>query len=334
MTAAERPSTTLQNATAPPERRGLARDAVRMLVTDRGAGTRTHARFSDLPAFLKAGDVLVVNDSATIPAAIDARRANGETIKLHVATRIDSRLRLTEPRSPAVVLGEELALPGGGSAALIAPVDPDRARVWYTWFQLPLPMYEYLSRYGEPIRYEYVAERYPLEDYQTIFAREPGSSEMASAARPFTSRVVRAVRAHGVDIATVTLHCGVSSFEDPELPSMERFTVPPETARIVNRARSEGRRIIAVGTTALRALESTARDSEILPASGWTDLVIGEAHRVRIADGLLTGFHDSAATHQWILRAFLEAALLSETYAEAAECGYLQHEFGDIHLIV
>lgn len=334
MTAAEQFAPALRNATVPPERRGIARDAVRMLVTTRADRAHVHAHFTELPLHVRAGDVLVVNNSATVPAALDARRANGESIRLHVATAIDSRLWLAEPRGAAVLLGEELELPGGGSAALIAPVEPEYPRVWYAWFQLPSPMYEYLARYGEPIRYGYVTERFPLSDYQTIFAREPGSSEMASAARPFTPRIVHALQERGVEIVSVTLHCGVASFEAPERPAMERFSVPFETADAVNRARNEGRRVIAIGTTVLRAMESAESGGAVHAASGWTDLVIDQNHRVQTVDGMLTGFHDTAATHQWILRAFLDRDLLAEAYAEAAAAEYLQHEFGDVHLII
>lgn len=334
MTAVLKPSfPRLLEATAPPERRGIGRDEVRMLVTDRAARIHTHAHFYDLPAFLREGDLLVVNDSATVPAAISSLRENGAALMLHVATMIDHRLWTVEPRGD-VLSGEELRLPDGGSAVLIAPVEPERPRLWYAWFQLPLPMNEYLSRYGQPIRYGYVTQHFPLSDYQTIFAKHPGSAEMPSAARPFTTKVLNALYERGVGIATITLHCGVASFEAPERPGSERYMVSPHTANAVNRARSEGRRVIAVGTTALRALESAIADGEVIASSGWTDLVIEQDYRPKSVDALLTGFHDAAATHQWILRAFLDRELLESAYLEAAENGYYQHEFGDVHLIL
>lgn len=323
----------LRDAVAPPERRGLARDEVRLLVTDRAARTHTHARFVDLPGFLREGDVLVVNDSATVAAALHAERRNGTALVLHVAASIDRRLWTVEPRA-SVRMGERLRLPGGGCAVMLAPLEPDRPRLWFAYFDVPAAMHAYLAQYGEPIRYGYVTERFPLSDYQTIFAREAGSAEMPSAARPFTARVVSALNARGVEIAAITLHCGVASFEAPELPASECYFVSPETATAVNRARAQGRRVIAIGTTALRALETAARRSEVIASSGWTDLVITEDYRPRIADALLSGFHDAAATHQWILRAFLDRALLESAYSEAASAGYYQHEFGDVHLIV
>ncbi|HZO93527.1 MAG TPA: S-adenosylmethionine:tRNA ribosyltransferase-isomerase [Candidatus Baltobacteraceae bacterium] len=323
----------LQDAVEPPECRGLARDEVRLLGTNRASGVHSHASFLDLPLLLRVGDVLVVNDSATIPAALVAQRANGESIALHVATAMDARLWTVEPRG-SVQPGEELRLPGGACARALAPVDPASPRLWYASFVLPLPMTDYLARYGEPIRYGYVTRRFPLRDYQTIFAREPGSAEMPSAARPFSRRVLAALRLRGVEVVTVTLHCGVSSFESPERPGTERFAVSPVAADAVNRARRERRRIIAVGTTALRALESAASGGELVPARGWTDLVIGDGDRITTADGLLTGFHHGSATHQAILRAFLPDAALASAYDEAARRGYRRHEFGDVHLIV
>lgn len=333
MSAQLQPQLRLLEAVEPPERRGIARDEVRLLVTDRASRTHSHTSFRDLPAFLKAGDLLVVNDSRTLPAALNARRATGETLMLHVATKIDRRVWMTEPRG-TVLAGEELELDGGGSAVMLAPVEPEQPRLWYAWFQLPAPMTEYLEMHGEPVRYGYVTQRFPLADYQTIFARTPGSAEMPSAARPFTARVMNALRERGVQIAAITLHCGVASFEAPELPGTERFSVSAGTAEIVNRAKIEGRRVIAVGTTALRALESAVQGDAVVASSGWTDLVLDARHRVRSADALLTGFHDAAATHQWILQAFLDRKLLTSAYDEAAQCRYYQHEFGDVHLIL
>ncbi|HEY5256921.1 MAG TPA: S-adenosylmethionine:tRNA ribosyltransferase-isomerase [Candidatus Baltobacteraceae bacterium] len=323
----------LLHATAPPERRGIRRDGVGLLVTDRAARTHAHERFFNLPAILRTGDLLVVNDSATLPAALSAVRTNGDTLALHVATMIDRRLWMAEPRG-TVLSGEELELPDGGSAVMIAPVDPEHPRLWYTWFQLPLPMVAYLERHGAPIRYGYVTQPFPLSDYQTMFARNSGSSEMPSAARPFTPRVTRALKRAAIELVAITLHCGVASFERPERPAAERYAVSREAADLVNRARSERRRVIAVGSTVLRALESAEHNGELAASSGWTDLVIDEHYHVRTVDALLTGFHDATATHQSLLRAFLAPKLLQEAYAAAADQGYYAHEFGDVHLIL
>ena len=326
-------TSSLRNATAPPERRGIARDEVRMLVTDRASGTNYHRRFVDLPSVLQPGDLVVVNDSATVPAALTAHRRSGEHLQVHVATKIDERIWMTEPRD-TVLCGEELCLSAGGSVVMIAPVDPQYPRLWYAWFQLPQPMYTYLAQHGKPIHYGYVSEELPLDEYQTIFAGEPGSSEMPSAARPFSTRVIDGMKRRGIEIAAITLHCGVASFEEPERPPAERYRVPFEAAEAVNGARAQGRRVIAVGSTVLRALESSYESGRLVASSGWTDLVIDERRAVQTVDGLLTGFHDRAATHQSILRAVLGPALLAAAYGEAADAGYYQHEFGDVHLIL
>jgi S-adenosylmethionine:tRNA ribosyltransferase-isomerase len=333
MSAFALPTPSLREAVEPPERRGLARDEVRMLVTDRSTGTHAHVQFAELAAFLRAGDLLVVNDSATLPAAIPALRADGLQLMLHLSTKIDDRIWMTEPRG-TVLCGEELQLPHGGSVVTIAPVEPEQPRLWYAWFQLPKPMHEYLARFGAPIRYGYVTQRFPLQDYQTIFARESGSSEMPSAARPFTLRVLHALEQRGVELATITLHCGVASFEEPERPAIERYAVPQATADAINAARKERRRVIAVGTTVVRALESSMQDRALITSRGWTDLVIDERHRMQAVDALLTGFHSGTATHQAILRAFVDPPLLAEAYDVAAEHGYYCHEFGDVHLLL
>ena len=321
------------DATSPPEHRGIARDAVRMLVSSRAARERAHLRFYDLPSVLRRGDVLVVNDSATLPAALTAHRSDGETLALHVATQIDTRVWTAEPRG-RVRRGERLALPGGAHATMLAPLDPQRPRLWYALFELPQPMHEYLARFGEPVRYGYVSQHFELHEYQTMFARVPGSAEMPSAARPFTPRVVDALRERGIGIATITLHCGVSSFEAPELPPAERFSVSRATAETVNAARRGGRRVIAIGTTVVRALESAVQDGEAVAAFGWTDLIVDGSRPPVCVDGLLTGFHDATATHQWMLAAFADRALLDSAYAQAARLGYRRHEFGDVHLIL
>lgn len=332
MTAAPAFLRGLIEATEPPEYRGVARDGVRMLVTDRQKRLHKDAHFYDLPWLLRAGDLLVVNDSATLPASIVARRSHGDAIRLHVSTRIDERLWTVEPREE-VAAGETLTLPGGATATMVAPVEPRQPRLWYAAFRLEAPMYAYLADFGTPINYAYLRRSFPLRDYQTLFAREIGSAEMPSAARPFTKSVVAELRDRGVEIATVTLHSGVASFEASEGPATERFAVSHSTAERVNDARRKGRRVIAIGTTVVRALESAATDEGVVATRGWTDLIIDETYRPKAVDALLSGFHDANATHLSLLHAFVDAALLQEAYEHAAESGYRYHEFGDVQLI-
>jgi S-adenosylmethionine:tRNA ribosyltransferase-isomerase len=322
-----------REAVTTPERRGLARDGVRLLATDRERGLHRDLFFRDLPALLRAGDLLVVNDSATLAAALTATRDDGTTFDLHLSTHIVDALWIVEPRAPGAE-GVRTALPGGAHVTLLAPVDDAQPRLWYAALALTQPLDTYLTAHGRPIRYAYLAEPAPIADYQTIFARVPGSAEMPSAGRPFSAAVVDALGAAGVGIAAVTLHAGVSSPERTERPYREQFVVPASTAAAVNATRRAGGRVIAVGTTVVRALESSADDGEAVAASGWTGLIVTRDRGVALVDGLLTGFHEPQASHLDMLRAFLDDATLEAAYAYARDAGYLWHEFGDVHLLL
>jgi S-adenosylmethionine:tRNA ribosyltransferase-isomerase len=316
----------------PAEYRGVPRDHVQLLVSDRLTGLVEHAMFVDLGAYLREGDLLVVNDSATLPAALDARTARGEPVTLHLSAPVAGSLWIVEPRSP-LAPGETLRLPAGGEATLLAPTHPGASRIWYARVDVPEPIVEYLYANGRAIRYRYVPNDIPIEAYQTMFARVPGSAEMPSAGRPFTPRVNADLARRGIRFASLTLHCGVSSAESHEPPQPERFAVPPHTADAVNEAKRSGRRVIAVGTTVVRALESAARGDRVIASQGWTELVVTPRRGVRVVDGLLTGLHEPAATHLDMLRAFLPPDALREAYGEALAHHYLWHEFGDVHLI-
>ena len=320
-------------ATTTPERRGLARDGVRLLVTDLAQRTHHDAAFRELPWFLRRGDLLVVNDSATLPAALVARRDDGMSFPLHLSTQIGGELWIAEPRA-AVVAGERAALADGASATFLAPVDTAHTRLWYTALATAEPIGAFLAGHGAPIRYRYVPETLPLGDYQTIFARIPGSAEMPSAGRPFSRRSLDDVRQAGIAVATLTLHTGVSSPERHERPYREWFDVPVQTAAAVNATRARGGRVVAVGTTVVRALESAVSGGEAAAASGWTDLIVTPERGVTVVDGLLTGFHEPEASHLDLLRAFADDELLESAYGHALDGGYLWHEFGDVHLLL
>lgn len=330
----------------PPEARGLARDDVRLMVSRYGDGHVRHARFRDLPRFLAPGDLLVVNTSGTLNAALSAVRADGTRAALHLSTRLPAGLWSVELRRVSAsgsepcadgVRGELLRLPGGATATLLAPVR--RAglptRLWVAELSLPAPVEWYLEDHGEPIRYSYVARPWPSLYYQTVFATEPGSAEMPSAGRAFTPALVTRLVAQGVQIAPLLLHTGVASLERHEPPYEEFFRVPLATARAVNAARAAGRRVVAVGTTVVRALESVADEGgAVHPGQGWTDLLITPERGLRAVDGLLTGLHEPQATHLAMLAALCGVDHLRTTYAEALARGYLWHEFGDMHLIL
>ncbi len=327
-----------REAHEPPEARGLRRDEVRMLVAE--GDTLAHAHAHDLPDHLRAGDVLVVNTSKTIPAALPARRADGTLLRLHLSTpaagdandRWVVELRRDDARFGAANAGETLALPGGAHATLLAAYVGQR--LWLASLDVEdLP--GYLALHGAPIRYAHTRGEHPLDDYQTIFALHPGSAEMPSAARPFTPELVTALVARGIVVAPLTLHAGVSSLEAGELPYPERFEVPATTARLVNSARAGGGRVIAVGTTVVRALETVALPFGHVEADhGWTRHVVTPHTGVRVVDGLLTGWHDPDASHLLMLEAIAGRELVETSYAAALDAGYRWHEFGDVHLIL
>jgi S-adenosylmethionine:tRNA ribosyltransferase-isomerase len=324
-----------------PEERGLARDDVRMLVA-RGDGRLVHARARDLPDFLRAGDLVVINTSATLPAALPARRADGAELELRLSTPLpgarDDRwvveLRAgTEPFSGGRA-GDVLELPAGARAYLEAPYLAG-PRLWAARLDLPEPLMAYLARHGAAIRYRYVPDAHPLADYQTAYATEPGSAEMPSAGRPLTPGVLTALAAKGVSVAPIVLHTGVSSPERGERPYPERYRVPASTARLVEATRRWGGRVVAIGTTVVRALETVARaDGTVEAGEGWTALVVTPARGVRVIDGLLTGWHEPEASHLDMLEAVAGRPLVYRSYAAALQAGYLWHEFGDVHLIL
>ena len=321
-------------ATVPPEARGLARDGVRLLVTADSGERIVHTRFGDLPDFFQPGDLLVVNTSGTLPAALTARRSDGSELALHLSTRLPAGLWVVEPRRAMVAIGETLLLRGGATATLLAPYRDSR-RLWIARLDLPAPLLDYLGRWGRPIAYPYIRGEWPLEMYQTIFAEEPGSAEMPSAGRPFTRALVDRLVRRGVSLAKLTLHTGVASLEHDEPPYEEAYRVPRQTAFAVDAARQIGGRVIAVGTTVVRALESAAdADGRVAATQGWTDLVITPERGVRVVDGLLTGFHEPRATHLAMLEAIAGRDHLERAYQAALDEGYLWHEFGDVHLIL
>jgi S-adenosylmethionine:tRNA ribosyltransferase-isomerase len=390
------------SARAPAEARGLRRDAVRMLVGRREGLELSHHTAAELPQVLRPGDLLVVNNSGTLPAALNGTLPDGTPVAVHVSSAEPGAggeylVELRRPHAGSTVPyaqtgrhasvaagktvltvpsparpGLEIKLPEGASFLLTAAFTK---RLWYAHFQLPSrggelsgrgegahnshahrgqdshdastadsgaegsgavsPLTAFLNRHGKPIRYSYVDRDWPLSAYQTVFAAEPGSSEMPSAARPFTLELVAALVSHGVLIAPITLHTGVASPEAHEAPYAERYRVPESTARLVNHVRAHGGRVIAVGTTAVRALESAADlDGKVHAADGWTDLIITPERGVRAVDGLLTGWHEPRASHLLMLEAVAGRPLLDLCYAEAIRERYLWHEFGDVNLLL
>ena len=326
----------------PPEARGLARDDVRLLVS-RADVAPVHAAFRGLPDIVEPGDLLVINTSATVPASLDATRPDGSVVELHLSTRLPAGLWVVELRQPAQpgtlpfrtdVSGETLILPGGARVEPLARY-PRSGRLWVAVLHLPDELEPYLSVHGRPIRYAHVDRDWPLSAYQTVYANEAGSAEMPSAGRAFTPELITALVARGVGVTPIVLHAGVGSLETGELPAPEPFRVPATTAQRVNATRANGGRVIAVGTTVVRALETVADAGGVAhPGEGWTEVIVTADRGIRVVDGLLTGWHEPAASHLLMLEAVAGRQMLDDAYQAALAGGYLWHEFGDLHLLL
>ncbi len=333
-----------RSAAEPPEARGLARDEVRLLVGR--PGTIRHTLFRDLPSHLEAGDLVVVNTSATLAAAVDGRRTSGP-VTVHLSAALPDGTWAAELRPGRratgplhdVVPGETVTLPGGRLQVVGSypdeGADPARTRLWRCRLLVPDDVPGYLARHGRPIAYSYVKDDWPLASYTTVFGREPGSAEMPSAGRPFTDAMVTELVTRGVAVAPVTLHTGVSSLEAGEAPLPEPYVVPVATAALVNDTRARGGRVVAVGTTVTRALETVAgRTGAVRAGTGWTDLVLGPDRPARVVTGLVTGWHDDGASHLRLLEAVAGERLVAGAYAEARAEDYLWHELGDAALLL
>jgi S-adenosylmethionine:tRNA ribosyltransferase-isomerase len=334
-------------AAEPPERRGLSRDGVRLLVA-RPTGVE-HRRFSDLPALLEPGDLVVVNNSPTVAAAVEVHIDRVGAAVVHVSTRLPGDLWMVEPRrriangstarltlDPRPVTAR-LATTGAPFLHLLRP-SPGSVRLWLAASADGIDVGDELGAHGRPIRYRYVREDLPIDAYQTVFADDDdgeGSAEMPSAARPFTPNVVTRLVRRGIGVVPITLHTGVSSLEGHELPYAEQYRVPAATAEAINATHRTGGHVIAIGTTVVRSLETvTDQAGTVHPGDGWTDVVITPERDVRAVDGLLTGWHEPEATHLAMLEAVAGREALVLAYEAAFAEGYLWHEFGDSHLIL
>ena len=339
-------------AAAPPEHRGVPRDGVRLLVARTPVDLR-HRTFRDLADELVPGDLVVVNTSATIAGEADATSTSRGAVVVHVATRLDDgswvvELR-TAPDGARAILdaesGETLLLDGAtltiqgpygvSTSSAAGGNSPTGAgnRLWSATASGDLPAT--MARIGRPIAYGYLDRRFPLADYQTVFGIDPGSAEMPSAARPFTTALITDLIAKGIGVSAITLHTGLSSQEAGETPQAERFRVPRATAEAVNATKARGGRVVAVGTTVTRALESAVdRKGRVHQSSGWTERVISRDDPARVVDGLVTGWHDPEASHLMLVESVAGQELTRAAYEAAYEAGYLWHEFGDSALLL
>ncbi|MBV6621507.1 MAG: S-adenosylmethionine:tRNA ribosyltransferase-isomerase [Rivularia sp. (in: Bacteria)] len=336
------------SAKEPPERRGIARDGVRLMTINRNSGEVYHSRFNGISEFLRPGDLLIFNTSRTLPASLQGcERTLDKCIEIRLAQHLsdDSWLALLmcqRGKTFACGLQQGMNLDfGEGLTAKVENRDTHIPRLWKIRFSLAgSQLIDSIYRLGNPIRYEYVSQAWNLDYYQTVYAKEPGSAEMPSAGRAFTWKLLFDLKRQGIETAQIVLHTGLSSYMDDELDALhpaseEEYFISQTAAQKINRTRQEGGRIIAVGTTVVRALES-AVDIEglIQPQHSYTRLHISAKHRLKIVDGLLTGMHEPEASHLDLLTAFLSAEQIRAAYEDAVQRGYLWHEFGDLNLIV
>ena len=330
-------------ASAPPEAQGVARDDVRLLVAR--PGRVEHHRFADLPDQLEPGDLVVVNNSGTVNGEIDAVRG-GAPIVLHAASRLDDGTWVVELRTSPdatdpvldAAAGETIGV-GELPLTLIGPYPEEGSspsgtgnRLWRA--QVEGDLRALLDRHGRPIAYGYLDRRYPLSAYQSVFASLPGSAEMASAGRPFTEALVTRLVSRGIGVAPITLHTGVSSQETGEGPQPEWYHVPATTARLVELTRAHRGRVVAVGTTVTRALESAVVDGAVRESWGWTHRVVTPEHPAAVVNGLVTGWHDAQASHLLLVEAVAGTALAQSAYDAAVVQRYRWHEFGDSALFL
>jgi S-adenosylmethionine:tRNA ribosyltransferase-isomerase len=316
-------------ARVPPEARGLARDEVRMAVVT--ADRTHHRRVRELADWLEPGDLLVVNTSATLPSALPGG--------VHVSAELDDGSWVVELRRPdghgprPGAAGEVVRLPDGVRLRLHEPHPAGQTRLWRATTLPVVDRVAYLRQHGVPIRYPYVDGSWPIDALQNVYAAVPGSAEMPSAGRPLSREVLVDLVAAGVVVAPLVLHTGVASQEAHEPPQPEWYAVPPATQRLVDVTLAAGGRVVAVGTTVVRALETAAAG----PPSGWTSLVLSAARPAQVVSGLLTGLHEPEASHLDLLEAVAGGALVDRAYADVTATGaphYLWHEFGDSMLLL
>ena len=347
------------------------RDDVRLLVIDSAApvgGGLRETRTPALPELLAPGDLLVVNDAATLPASLRGTDESGHPVEVRLIAALGGRradggstspLRSSPLRFAAVLFGAgdwhtrtedrppppELAVGARlrfgalratvGRHATLSPrlvelrFDGDDDALWGA-----------LYKEGRPVQYAHLAHDLPLWAVQTVYATRPWAFEMPSAGRPLSWEILLALRRRGVRWASLTHAAGLSATGDPAidaaLPLPEAFDIPAATARAVAETRARSGRIVAVGTTVVRALEGAAqqRDGIVRAGSGETDLRITPAFRPRVVDGILSGAHAAHESHFQLLAAFAGADLLAAAAAQAERSGFLTHELGDAMLVL
>lgn len=332
--------------------------AERLLVIDAATGAVRDEEVRDLVSELRAGDVVVVNDAATLPASLpgfvgDApvelrllSLVHGQTWHAVLFGEGDWHTR-TEHRAPPPRVAVDDVIAFDGVAARVVEVSLLSPRLLTVCFEAQgagvlqeSALWAALYRIGRPVQYAHVERDLELWHTQTAYAARPWAVELPSAGRPLRWPLLQALRDKGVDVVTLTHAAGLSSTGDDDidaaLPFPERYDLPQETIDAVVGARARGGRVIAIGTTVVRALEGCARDhgGQLVAGVGVTDLKIGPRFQASWVSALFTGMHELSSSHFQLLHAFAPAGLLERAYAHARDRGFTEHEFGDSCLIL
>ncbi|WP_062105656.1 S-adenosylmethionine:tRNA ribosyltransferase-isomerase [Bacillus niameyensis] len=325
------------NATTPAEYRGISRDHARLMTLDRVTGEISHHHFYQLDSILHEGDLLVLNNSRTLPAVLKGKKGK-QTIEIRLSRKLTDQEWEVLIVGNVFSVGEKINLPGELTATIIGKGN-EVPLVILSFSKSGLDLFDVFYRYGEPLYYEYIKTPWPLDMYQTVYASVPGSVEMPSAGRAFSWKLLNKLKQKGINIAFLQLHAGLSYYGNDRWPNpsnhIEAFCIPEETAELVNKTKINKGRVIAVGTTVVRALETAVQNTENVKAQeGFTRLYIRKEYPLRVVDGLLTGFHEPEASHLDMLSAFIDEKHLMKAYEDALSTGYLWHEFGDMNLIL
>ncbi|UFT99160.1 S-adenosylmethionine:tRNA ribosyltransferase-isomerase [Radiobacillus kanasensis] len=313
-----------------------SRDQVKLMVTNPRNNQIVHTKFSNLKNYLQKGDLLVFNNSRTIPSVLDGS-VGKKSVEVRLAHRLNDAQWKVLLLDKTIDIGDTIIF-SKTLLAVVAEKSTDIPLVTLTFSQSGVSLMEAFYRIGKPIHYEYIEKDIPLDAYQTVYGTVPGSVELASAGRPFTWTMMDGLKSSGMDIAFIQLHTGLSYYENDRWPDPiqqpEHYHVPERTAELVNKTKQSGGRVIAVGTTVVRALESAAKKNRVNPIRSSTNLYINQSFSLQIVDGLLTGLHEPEASHLDMLSAFIDPVLLKSTYEDAIKKEYKWHEFGDMNLIL
>ncbi|WP_246942995.1 S-adenosylmethionine:tRNA ribosyltransferase-isomerase [Bacillus pinisoli] len=325
------------NANQPIELAGGRRDGVKLMVLDRNSKTSYHEPFVHIERYLGPGDVLVFNNSRTIPAVLKGKQGNRD-IEVRLSRKIDGQKWEALVVDGLYSSRDLLLFPGNVTAEVIGK-GIEGPLVILSFSLYGYELLDFIYKYGEPIRYEYIKDSLPLNDYQTVYSSVPGSVEMPSAGRAFTWDLLNSLQKRGIKLAFVQLHTGLSYYGNDQWPNPtmhpEYYHVSMEAATIINQAKKSGKRVIAVGTTVVRTLETVANEEgSIQSEEGITSTYIHKHTKLKLVDGLLTGLHEPEASHLDMLGAFINQDQLIRAYQEAINNGYLWHEFGDVNLIL